>query len=226
VDTWPSNYSTTRPAASAPVTETRAPDASTRISETKIPDYKKSRVTVDEAPPIDEVSKITEKRPSSWIARLLGPRESDSNKTNSSTSWEMPTAAKTETFAPPPPVTREIEEVKADEHAAHEHVAGEPVVAEHQSEVLPSQSEAPLEQSHSSLSAEPAAEIHAVDNTPVSSTAAASSSDGNGANTAEMDAVVANVLSKLSPEVLQAVTREILKPVIAAMVQDELKLKK
>jgi CheY-like chemotaxis protein len=42
----------------------------------------------------------------------------------------------------------------------------------------------------------------------------------------EVDAVVAKVLSKLSPEVLQAVTRELLKPVVAALVQDELKSKK
>ena len=46
------------------------------------------------------------------------------------------------------------------------------------------------------------------------------------ATQAEVDAVVAKVLSKLSPEVLQAVTRELLKPVVAALVQDELKSKK
>jgi CheY-like chemotaxis protein len=42
----------------------------------------------------------------------------------------------------------------------------------------------------------------------------------------EVDAMVAKVLAKLSPEVLQAVTRELLKPVVAALVQDELKSKK
>jgi CheY-like chemotaxis protein len=46
------------------------------------------------------------------------------------------------------------------------------------------------------------------------------------ATQAEVDAMVAKVLSKLSPEVLQAVTRELLKPVIASLVQDELKSKK
>jgi CheY-like chemotaxis protein len=43
---------------------------------------------------------------------------------------------------------------------------------------------------------------------------------------ADMDALVAKVLAKLSPEVLQAVTREILKPMVAALVEDELKSKK
>jgi len=38
--------------------------------------------------------------------------------------------------------------------------------------------------------------------------------------------LVAKVLAKMSPDVLQAVTREILKPVVEAMVKDELKSKK
>jgi CheY-like chemotaxis protein len=42
----------------------------------------------------------------------------------------------------------------------------------------------------------------------------------------EMDALVANVLAKMSPEMLQAVTREILKPVVAAMIRDEINAKK
>lgn len=41
-----------------------------------------------------------------------------------------------------------------------------------------------------------------------------------------MDDLVAKVLAKMSPEVLQAVTREILKPVVEAMVKEELKAKK
>jgi hypothetical protein len=43
---------------------------------------------------------------------------------------------------------------------------------------------------------------------------------------ADMDALVANVLAKMSPEMLQAVTREILKPVVEAMVRNELEAKK
>jgi len=42
----------------------------------------------------------------------------------------------------------------------------------------------------------------------------------------DMDALVAKVLAKLSPEMLQAVTREILKPVVEAMVRDEIKPKR
>ena len=38
----------------------------------------------------------------------------------------------------------------------------------------------------------------------------------------DMDELVARVLAKMNPEVLQAVTREILKPVVEALVKDEL----
>jgi hypothetical protein len=41
-----------------------------------------------------------------------------------------------------------------------------------------------------------------------------------------MDELVARVLAKLSPDVLQAVTREILKPVIESMVKEEMNSKK
>jgi CheY-like chemotaxis protein len=42
----------------------------------------------------------------------------------------------------------------------------------------------------------------------------------------DMEAMVAKVLAKLNPDVLQALTREILKPVIESMVKDELNAKK
>jgi CheY-like chemotaxis protein len=44
--------------------------------------------------------------------------------------------------------------------------------------------------------------------------------------TPSMDDLVAKVLARMSPEVLQAVTREILKPVVEAMVKEELNSKK
>jgi len=44
--------------------------------------------------------------------------------------------------------------------------------------------------------------------------------------TPSMDELVARVLAKMSPDVLQAVTREILKPVVEAMVKEEMNSKK
>jgi len=43
--------------------------------------------------------------------------------------------------------------------------------------------------------------------------------------TPNMDEIVAKVLAKMNPEVLQAVTREILKPLVEAMIKDELSKK-
>jgi CheY-like chemotaxis protein len=43
---------------------------------------------------------------------------------------------------------------------------------------------------------------------------------------AEMDALVAKVLAKMNPEVLQTLMREILKPVVTAIVEDELRVKR
>jgi CheY-like chemotaxis protein len=54
----------------------------------------------------------------------------------------------------------------------------------------------------------------------------APSADPATAPAASMDDLVARVLARMSPEVLQAVTREILKPVVEAMVKEEMKSKK
>ena len=43
------------------------------------------------------------------------------------------------------------------------------------------------------------------------------------ASALDMDEIVAKVLAKMNPEVLQAVTREILKPLVEAMIKDELR---
>jgi len=58
---------------------------------------------------------------------------------------------------------------------------------------------------------------------PVSAATAVSAPEEK---TPSMDDMVAKVLAKMSPDVLQAVTREILKPVIEAMVKEEMQSKK
>ena len=42
----------------------------------------------------------------------------------------------------------------------------------------------------------------------------------------DMDALVARVVAKMNPDVLQRVTQEILKPVIEALIKDELASKR
>jgi CheY-like chemotaxis protein len=57
-------------------------------------------------------------------------------------------------------------------------------------------------------------------------TSTASGTEKSPAPETDMEAMVAKVLSKLNPDVLQALTREILKPVIESIVKDELNAKK
>ena len=61
---------------------------------------------------------------------------------------------------------------------------------------------------------------------PVIETAKESATKAPEQSAPEMDALVAKVLAKMSPEMLQAVTREILKPVVEAMIRDEIGAKK
>lgn len=67
-------------------------------------------------------------------------------------------------------------------------------------------------------------EAHQLAETAVQQAPAAASSSK--APESSMEDMVAKVLSKMSPEMLQAVTREILKPVVEAMVRDEMNAKK
>ena len=64
-------------------------------------------------------------------------------------------------------------------------------------------------------------------NSPPPQSPAATPTQAHGTTPApNMDDLVAKVLAKMNPDVLQAVTREILKPVVEAMVKEELKSKK
>jgi hypothetical protein len=56
-------------------------------------------------------------------------------------------------------------------------------------------------------------------------TAPAAASEPAAAAAPNMDEIVAKVLAKMNPEALQAVTREILKPIVEAMIKDELNKK-
>jgi CheY-like chemotaxis protein len=64
------------------------------------------------------------------------------------------------------------------------------------------------------------------DDTAAAETSGQSSAVDGAAGPQDMDALVAKVLSRISPDVLQAVTRELLKPMVAAILEDELKSKK
>jgi len=99
----------------------------------------------------------------------------------------------------------EAEPVQAEPAAEAEAAAGETEAAHANAEVAPAES---------------------VLKAAVLNAANGNSPAAHGAGDTVNDDVVARVLANLSPEVLQAVTRQILKPVVEAMVQEELNKKK
>jgi CheY-like chemotaxis protein len=108
------------------------------------------------------------------------------------------------------------EEVAACAPVAHE----EPAVAHEAVEHAAIESPAETEEPTSAYVAEPAAAAEPVVFPAVEPDAKPASS----ANT-NMDELVAKVLAKMNPDALQAVTREILRPVIEALVKEELSKK-
>jgi CheY-like chemotaxis protein len=130
----------------------------------------------------------------------------------------------------------------AQDHEAHAHVAvPEESVAQHAVEGHPAEASAALadvaavtESVVASVYAEAPAAGEAAEQAEApavpSHIAAADASNAVNRDVVNQDAVnqdvVARVLASLSPEVMQAVTRELLKPVVEAMVREELNKKK
>ncbi|HKV23836.1 MAG TPA: response regulator [Candidatus Acidoferrum sp.] len=144
----------------------------------------------------------------SWFSSVPSPWEADAQKANQlASTWDEP-AKKEPAPTPAPPA-----EVKAETIAPE-------VPKESFSEELKEKAEE---------AAIPEATVEAIreeaqhlTETAIAEVPAASSKSAE----PSMDELVAKVLAKMSPEVLQAVTREILKPVVESMVRDELNAKK
>ena len=187
------------------------------------------------APPVDENVEVatTESNhaANSWMAGALSPWEAELQRANNlSSAWDSATLT---------PATV-AEEVPAAEPflnsglmaTAHEHVveAIEETRSEHAAEFSPIE-EAPAQieslyspelheaqESSPALSTEPET---AVSLTSIESPLPLAPSQPD----ANMDELVAKVLAKMNPDMLQAVTREILKPVVEALIKDELSKK-
>ena len=162
----------------------------------------------------------------SWMAGALSPWEAELQRANQlSSTWDAASIA---------PAAGE-EEPPASEALLNSGLmatAREQVVeAIEEAQALPLSQSAPVEaapaQIESLYSPEPPGEMHA-DQQPVAQAAselepAAPAAPSPAASPEpDMDELVAKVLAKMNPEVLQAVTREILKPVVEALVKDEL----
>jgi CheY-like chemotaxis protein len=166
---------------------------------------------IEQAPVVEQLAPVVEERKpetagknssmaENWFSPAPSPWDAELKKASElATGWDSP---------------------KAGESAsayASEVIAKEEVVAEQQSSVEAVAQEAGLSTS--------AVEAIRQEAGHVAETAPAAVASGAAAEP-KMDDLVAKVLAKMSPEALQAVTREILKPVVEAMVRDELNSKK
>ena len=162
----------------------------------------------------------------SWMAGALSPWEAELQRANQlSSTWDAASIAPAAAEEEPPASEALLNSgLMATAH-------GQVVEAIEEAKALPVSQSAPVEETPAQIeslySPEPPGEMHA-DDEPVAQAAselepAAPAAPSPAAPPEpDMDELVAKVLAKMNPEVLQAVTREILKPVVEALVKDEL----
>jgi hypothetical protein len=200
-----------------------APAASeTRVTETATAVIEHKPKTENEAKP------ATEKKDGkdSWFSVSSSPWEGEIQKASQlASTWDAPTVPA------PKNGTEKTAEVSQETHAVIEEAALPPTaieaireeaaqVAEDATFILETPETASAEAG--SFYAREEDEVLEANRAPAQSQAPAPAAT----SAPNMDDLVARVLAKMNPEVLQAVTREILKPVVEAMVKEELKSKK
>jgi CheY-like chemotaxis protein len=227
------------------VTEPIAPVALTPVAPIEVAPPPVPAFEAASAPPIYEPSysaPVAETKPeaaasepspvlNSWMAGALSPWEAELQRARElSSTWDSTKIA-------PAAVAEETSVTEAFLDSglmatAHEHVveAIEEAKAEQPMETAPEvESSAPIESLYSPAAPEVEETQHVASHEPESAASEAvaepthvPAANGTAPVATEMDELVARVLAKMSPEVLQAVTREILKPVVEALVKDEL----
>jgi CheY-like chemotaxis protein len=177
--------------------------------------------------PADEPEKTAQ--PSAWFSVARSPWEAEAQKANQlAAAWDAPAIVA--------PVVHKESKPLAETATveAHETIHA-PVAAEEEPHTDPAGSglHATLPEV-ASVGALPSATVEAIreeaasvlESKPEEGQVTPSAQEPAKSAQADMDALVAKVLAKMSPEMLQAVTREILKPVVEAMVRDEINAKK
>ena len=224
------------------VTEPVAPVAPVEVAPLPVPAFETaSAPTISEpaySAPVAETAPEAASEPTpalnSWMAGALSPWEAELQRASElSSTWDSAKIA-------PAAVVEEASVTEAFLNSglmatAHEHVveAIEEARAEQPVEADPEmESAAPIESLYSPTAPEVEETLHAdlhepelVTSEAVAEPAHVPASNGTSHTPTEMDELVARVLAKMSPDVLQAVTREILKPVVEALVKDELNKK-
>ncbi len=145
----------------------------------------------------------------SWYSAASSPWDGEAQKANQlASAWDVPAAS-----APAPSETRDVAEPAEMTFVEEEGPAESAAMEE---AVLPASTVEAIREEAAHLAES------AFKETP----AAKPGEEPEESPEATTDDLVAKVLAKLSPEMLQAVTREILKPVVAAIVREELNNKK
>lgn len=209
-------------AAAPSVDEASAPQISDPVFSATADEHKLEASAADPSPALN-----------SWMAGALSPWEAELQRANElASTWDSAKIA-------PAAVVEEPSVTEAFLNSglmatAHEHVveAIEEVKAALPAETaVASEEAAPIENLYSPTThelEEYASSPEAEATTPEPEAVARPESPVAreiGPAAPDMDELVARVLAKMSPEVLQAVTREILKPVVEALVKDELSKK-
>jgi CheY-like chemotaxis protein len=165
-----------------------------------------------------------------WFSTTSSPWDAEAKKaTELASSWDSAVATHPAPHATDPVPTQEdvaaavgaVQEAAAAEAPVY---SGEPLVeGEATREVL--ETAALPTEAVEEIRERAAYVAETVQNSP-DAAASSSTTAPSVAPEPNMDELVAKVLAKMSPEALQAVTREILKPVIETIIRDELKSKK
>jgi hypothetical protein len=207
--------------ATAPVI---APPAPPPIVQTETPAPAPVPVEIPASAPVNVAAVPEPQKPAtnSWFSSVASPWDAEAQKVAQlASTWDAPAAAEP---APPPSIYSAEPLLETAQAETHEAVAIEDpgatvdslapalsadVKAQVEEAALPAGTvEAIREEAHQAAETE----VHEEPAVAASTTAPETS----------MEDMVAKVLSKMSPEMLQAVTREILKPVVEAMVRDEM----
>ena len=180
-----------------------------------------TQAVIQDAPAIVESAPAPEKpvTTNSWFSSVASPWDTEAQKASRlASTWDAPVASAPVANAIPETVAPYVHEEVAKEDPAATVDALTPAVSE---DVQAKLEEAALPPATVEAIRE---EAHQVAETAVQEAPAVETTSK--ASDPSMEDMVAKVLAKISPEMLQAVTRDILKNVVESMVRDELNAKK
>jgi CheY-like chemotaxis protein len=215
-----------------------APPPPPLVSEVAIPELALAEVEVAEVAPTGQPE--TSRNVNSWMAGSVSPWEAELERASQlASTWDTAKAAPDVTAEEnhataaflDPGVMSAAYEPAVEPPVAEAAPVEEPVVSPYASEDIPAiesllspETKEILQEEAAHAVAEELPLEQAVELEVSSSYAAPASSEPAAAPSPapDMDEIVARVLAKMNPEVLQTVTRELLKPLVEAMIKDEL----